>query len=110
MSSRKGGAMKISPKMIAACEDAGACSEGLNWISAKPRTVEQLYKHDPYWFLWLRNILSKSARDAYSAAMKPALDAYDAAMKPARVKSASDAYYAAAKFALIAALRKDGYR
>ena len=119
--------MKISMKIIRACRKAGACKEGLTWISSKPRTIEQLYKYDVSWFLWLRNIFSKSDRDVYDAAVKPACDAYAAAVKPAcdayaaAVKSASDAYdaavkpardaYAAAvKLALIKALRKDGYR
>ena len=97
--------MKISNKMIEACRIAGACEDGLRWISAQPRTVEQLYKHDKSWFFWLTNILSKPARDALDAAMKPARDAYYAGVKPSR-----DAYYAAVKPALISALRKDGYR
>ena len=79
--------MRISKTMIAACRTAEACSEGLKWISIKPRTIEQLYKHNISWFMWLSNILSKPARDAYAAAMKPARDSYDAAMKPALIRA-----------------------
>ena len=97
--------MRISKKMIAACQKAEACSEGLKWISIKPRTIKQLYEHDINWFLWLQNILSNSPRYAYYAAVKPARDAYEAAAKPARdaydaaVKPARDAYEAAMKLA-----------
>ena len=108
--------MRISKKMIAACQKAEACSEGLKWISIKPRTIKQLYEHDINWFLWLQNILSNSARYAYNAAVKPARDAYDAAVNPAKdaydaaVKPARDAYDAVVKPALIKALKKDGWR
>lgn len=70
--------MKITPKIIAACKKAGACEEGLAYISIKGRTIEQLYEFDREWFFWLKCILSKPARDAYYAAV-------DAAVKTALI-------------------------
>ena len=97
--------MKITPEIIAACKKAGACKEGLAYISVKGRTIEELYEFNREWFFWLKRILSRSARDAYDATEKPARDAYDAAVKPAwdaynaAVKTASAAYDAAVKTA-----------
>ena len=97
--------MKITPEIIAACKKAGACEEGLAYISVKGRTVEQLYEFNQEWFFWLECILSRSARRAYYAAEKTARDAYDAAVKTAgdaydaAVKTARDAYFAAVKTA-----------
>ena len=75
--------MKLDAKFIAACRKAHACGDGLAWLEAKPRTLEELYRYKSEWFFWLDNILSK-----------PACDAYDAAEK----------------LALIKALKKDGWR
>lgn len=108
--------MKITKIMIEACCKAGACKEGLIWISEHPRTVEQLYKHKPSWFFWLEVILSKSEWKAYNATRKRARETYEAAMEQAReayesaMKPAWKAYDAATKLALIAALKMDGWK
>lgn len=121
------GNMKITKKMIEACRKKGACQAGLRWISAKPRTIEQLYTYNKDWFLWIQFILTKQSYNAYIAATKPAWDAYITATKPAwdtyiaatkpswdaycaAVKPALDASAAVAKRALIEALKMDGWK
>lgn len=43
----------ISKKVIEAARAEGACDEALEYVTAKPRTYDQLYKKNRLWLQWL---------------------------------------------------------
>ncbi len=43
----------IDHKVIEACEIAGACASGLEWLSASPKTYKQLRAKSLDWYRWL---------------------------------------------------------
>lgn len=45
--------LPITAEIIDACRAAGACDEGLDWISAEPRTLAELHAHRVIWSEWL---------------------------------------------------------
>ena len=62
----------IDEKVIEACEIAGACNEGLNWLRAQPRTFSDMRTYRPEWLRWMAGnigdveVLTKLAEDTIS--------------------------------------------
>ena len=43
---------QITPAMIATAERAGACPKALAWLRSAPRTLDDLARERPMWYVW----------------------------------------------------------